>query len=154
MHLERTFEDHEALRGDVGASNIRAEIRDMEAALRTSSRDMQVMRSTVQRAQTDLLSRASHLSRAPEPTPLDRVVDDFTQAQEERENKLVPKYAAQAKTLLPHAHAVGSTCAICLVQMAVGVSVVDLPCMHVFHSNCILEWFERSDLCPLCKTQA
>ena len=32
-----------------------------------------------------------------------------------------------------------------------GDEVIYLPCLHVFHKNCLLEWFRRHDDCPICK---
>lgn len=42
-------------------------------------------------------------------------------------------------------------CAICLEQMKVGDTVIETQCKHVFHKDCILLWFNRSHLCPLCR---
>lgn len=43
-------------------------------------------------------------------------------------------------------------CSICLEEYIIGVPVRRLPCMHVFHSECLDRWLETSGLCPLCKT--
>ena len=44
-------------------------------------------------------------------------------------------------------------CSVCLDTISSGELCRKLPdpCGHTFHSQCILEWFSYSDLCPLCK---
>lgn len=55
-----------------------------------------------------------------------------------------------------------TTCSICLSDYAVGDVVVRLKsnvagdndtstCNHCFHEDCILEWLENHDECPLCR---
>ncbi|XP_062150985.1 putative RING-H2 finger protein ATL53 [Alnus glutinosa] len=46
-----------------------------------------------------------------------------------------------------------SECAICLQDLLVGVEASKLPCSHVYHVDCIVEWFDRSNQCPLCRSQ-
>ncbi|KAI5456193.1 hypothetical protein BGZ63DRAFT_321178, partial [Mariannaea sp. PMI_226] len=42
--------------------------------------------------------------------------------------------------------------AICLQTLREWDIVRHLPCGHIFHSNCITEWFlKHHDNCPLCK---
>eukprot|EP01080_Neovahlkampfia_damariscottae_P012000 gene12000-5400_t len=43
------------------------------------------------------------------------------------------------------------TCVICYEEFKIGESVRKLPCLHLFHSNCIDEWLQQSRNCPLCK---
>ena len=42
-------------------------------------------------------------------------------------------------------------CVICLNDFEVGEKVMILPCVHMFHSECIRDWFEAKDTCPICK---
>jgi hypothetical protein len=45
------------------------------------------------------------------------------------------------------------TCSICLAELSVGSEAIRLPspCLHVYHENCILKWFDKSSTCPLCR---
>eukprot|EP01134_Creolimax_fragrantissima_P006614 CFRG6614T1 len=43
-------------------------------------------------------------------------------------------------------------CAICMEEYRHGDDVQFLPCLHVYHTECIDNWFERSLTCPLCMT--
>jgi len=43
-------------------------------------------------------------------------------------------------------------CVICFDDYEINKTARRLRCGHVFHKNCIDEWFTRSSVCPLCKT--
>lgn len=43
------------------------------------------------------------------------------------------------------------TCTICFDEYRVGSRLKFLPCSHHFHVECIDEWFNVKDSCPLCK---
>ena len=42
-------------------------------------------------------------------------------------------------------------CAICLQGFSYGSEVAKLPCSHVYHFGCVLEWFVQRGTCPLCR---
>ncbi|CAH2033578.1 unnamed protein product [Thlaspi arvense] len=42
-------------------------------------------------------------------------------------------------------------CTVCLDGFKMGESVVTLPCGHEFGDSCILGWFARNHVCPLCR---
>ena len=42
-------------------------------------------------------------------------------------------------------------CIICLEEFAMESEVSRMPCSHVYHKDCIIEWLERSHVCPLCR---
>lgn len=43
------------------------------------------------------------------------------------------------------------SCSICLEGHTCQQVAVQLLCAHIFHSNCITEWFRRNHQCPLCR---
>ncbi|XP_057981218.1 probable E3 ubiquitin-protein ligase ATL45 [Malania oleifera] len=45
----------------------------------------------------------------------------------------------------------GSVCVICLEEFLVGSEVRRMPCSHVFHGDCIVQWLGKSHFCPLCR---
>ena len=43
------------------------------------------------------------------------------------------------------------SCSICLDDFEDGLMVLELPCKHIFHSNCVEEWLStQSTKCPIC----
>ncbi len=41
-------------------------------------------------------------------------------------------------------------CSICLNNIKTYYNGV-LPCGHIFHTDCILKWIDRSNTCPMCR---
>ncbi|KAK7256699.1 hypothetical protein RIF29_30156 [Crotalaria pallida] len=42
-------------------------------------------------------------------------------------------------------------CAICLQEFVTGSDAARLPCSHVYHDTCIMEWFVQCGTCPMCR---
>lgn len=42
-------------------------------------------------------------------------------------------------------------CSICLENFREEQEMIQLPCEHVFHENCIRRWLERNNNCPYCR---
>ncbi|XP_077251738.1 uncharacterized protein LOC143890956 [Tasmannia lanceolata] len=47
----------------------------------------------------------------------------------------------------------GESCMVCLDEFTVGMKVKSMPCSHMFHEACIVEWLEKSNMCPICRFQ-
>lgn len=43
-----------------------------------------------------------------------------------------------------------SRCVICMIDFVIGDSLRYLPCMHIYHRECIDDWMMRSFTCPSC----
>ena len=43
------------------------------------------------------------------------------------------------------------TCMICLEEYKTGEKATTLPCIHIFHTNCIKSWLNKQNSCPICK---
>ena len=41
-------------------------------------------------------------------------------------------------------------CVICMIDFCIGDSIRYLPCMHIYHKECIDDWLLRSFTCPTC----
>mmetsp|Transcript_6421 Transcript_6421/g.9006 ORF Transcript_6421/g.9006 Transcript_6421/m.9006 type:complete len:136 (-) Transcript_6421:133-540(-) len=42
-------------------------------------------------------------------------------------------------------------CLICMHEYNRGDVLMDLPCSHSYHAECIVGWLHSKDYCPLCK---
>ena len=43
-----------------------------------------------------------------------------------------------------------SRCVICMIELEIGDPIRFLPCMHIYHKDCIDDWLLRSFTCPSC----
>lgn len=44
-------------------------------------------------------------------------------------------------------------CMICLEEFEARAEVSKMPCSHAFHTRCIIQWLEMSNICPICRSQ-
>ncbi|KAM2242521.1 hypothetical protein ACFX1S_009467 [Malus domestica] len=42
-------------------------------------------------------------------------------------------------------------CVVCLEKMMSGEEVTPLSCSHMFHANCVVQWFKSGHTCPVCR---
>ena len=42
-------------------------------------------------------------------------------------------------------------CVICMEDFKNGDTTTNLPCLHMFHTNCIQSWLKTQNTCPICK---
>ena len=42
-------------------------------------------------------------------------------------------------------------CMICMCEYENGEELLTLDCFHSYHTQCILDWFKKSNFCPICK---
>lgn len=57
----------------------------------------------------------------------------------------------QAQRVPEDAVAACGPCVICSGEISLTMDVVELPCSHIFHRDCICEWLRRQHTCPYCR---
>lgn len=48
--------------------------------------------------------------------------------------------------------AAGYPCSVCRERFGSGIEAKQIPCGHIFHSNCISRWVSLHNSCPLCRS--
>lgn len=43
------------------------------------------------------------------------------------------------------------SCAVCLAEFEEGDVLLQLPCRHAFHAECVESWLQRHVTCPICR---
>ncbi|PRQ56454.1 putative aminoacyltransferase, E1 ubiquitin-activating enzyme [Rosa chinensis] len=46
---------------------------------------------------------------------------------------------------------VSTMCSVCREDMMAGSEATRMPCLHLYHESCIVEWLGKSKYCPLCR---
>lgn len=80
-----------------------------------------------------------------------RQIENYENKKTEKEKKKNLKKGLKLiyKTRIYKSH---KNCSICLDGMF-GLNCSRLSCRHVFHENCINEWFKEKPNCPICRNQ-
>ncbi|GJQ09502.1 hypothetical protein GpartN1_g1293.t1 [Galdieria partita] len=71
---------------------------------------------------------------------------------EKRETNPCDSYQSNDRTEIGNIIHKQPDCSICLESFCIGERLRVLPCLHCFHSCCIILWLMRRSLCPLCKS--
>ena len=44
-----------------------------------------------------------------------------------------------------------NSCPVCKEDFEIGNKMMDLPCKHYFHEECLMPWLNQHDSCPICR---
>ncbi|KAK6133684.1 hypothetical protein DH2020_032594 [Rehmannia glutinosa] len=68
--------------------------------------------------------------------------------------RMVPAIESSIESLERKKLLVGSAagaCVVCMEEFSEECEVVSMPCLHVFHADCIKKWLRTSHYCPICR---
>ncbi|KAM3140409.1 hypothetical protein pb186bvf_007569 [Paramecium bursaria] len=75
----------------------------------------------------------------------------FTQMDINAQKGLSSNVIQEIQTFKMQDEQIEEECSICYEIFVRGDDLCSLPCLHIFHSNCIKKCFERSKICPICR---
>ncbi|OIS97865.1 PREDICTED: probable E3 ubiquitin-protein ligase RHC2A [Nicotiana attenuata] len=87
----------------------------------------------------------------------DRLLDQLAQIDVGRiENPPASKAAIESMPtieIVPSHVDVESHCAVCMESFELGTEAREMPCKHLYHSDCILPWLSLRNSCPVCRQE-
>ena len=81
----------------------------------------------------------------------DELISDILFKKEDDDYQEILKYIPSSTIKEPKNPSDNNKCVICLSEFQVGEKESTLPCLHIFHSNCIEKWIIEKKWCPICK---
>mmetsp|Transcript_36075 Transcript_36075/g.75016 ORF Transcript_36075/g.75016 Transcript_36075/m.75016 type:complete len:244 (-) Transcript_36075:168-899(-) len=138
-------EEHAAIANRILANNNRRS-RSVERL------ELQQPRATRRPLSSSLTSTHAPSHRSGRGEPID---------ERQQQEAAVPPAALNAIFALPHARVLPhqreehkdskACCSVCFDRLIDGIAMVRLPCSHVFHLTCAVDWLSRKCTCPECR---
>ena len=79
-----------------------------------------------------------------------KINKDICQTNENRERRLQPINTIKFNTI-NQIDLLNTTCPICLMEFEDNNTVSKLSCNHIYHPDCINEWINENEICPICR---
>ncbi|KAK7311779.1 hypothetical protein RJT34_10128 [Clitoria ternatea] len=84
----------------------------------------------------------------------DNDMRDMIMRESMREVEMVPASSIAIETLKKvklEDNATMEKCSICLIEFGKDMEVSLMPCSHIYHEQCLIQWLQRSHMCPMCR---
>ena len=77
--------------------------------------------------------------------------DDSDSASNDERRGLTSERIKNFATFIADQNSVDDGCAICIDGVEINKLMTRLKCNHIYCSECISKWFEKSVTCPVCR---
>jgi len=94
------------------------------------------------------MARSSHVHSLDDPLAGERALQEAI----EQSKKAHLMSELPRESFHPERHKGLVECELCLMEYETGDELMRLPCLHLFHSNCVSPWLHKSYTCPVCQT--
>lgn len=96
-------------------------------------------------------------SEEPDPYVAPELIEEWTMQSDQPGQSPAPEYAINGlqnvKITQTHLLNDSQSCAVCMEEFKVDGYAKELPCNHIFHSDCIVPWLRLHNSCPVCRKQ-
>lgn len=83
-----------------------------------------------------------------------KVVQQYRQNyHSELTERLCNRRAIEKKNIIYEIGSSPRECSICLEEFIGNTQLIQLNCNHMYHPDCINNWFQRQSSCPLCRCE-
>ncbi|PRQ21233.1 putative aminoacyltransferase, E1 ubiquitin-activating enzyme [Rosa chinensis] len=84
------------------------------------------------------------------------VIHAFGEELGDEDMDIDPKFVPASKSALEKLERaivvqVSTMCSVCREELVAGSEATRMPCLHLYHESCIVEWLGKSKYCPLCR---
>ena len=86
-----------------------------------------------------------------EPNQENNILNEVGLREKERDLNTILKFLPVWEVRENKKHDNNNSCVVCLCEFQIGDIISALPCCHVFHTECIKNWFKNELSCPVCK---
>ena len=86
-----------------------------------------------------------------EPNQENNILNEVGLRDKEKDLNTILKFLPVWEVRENKKHDNNNSCVVCLCEFQIGDIISALPCCHVFHTECIKNWFKNELTCPVCK---
>ena len=81
----------------------------------------------------------------------ENIINEIGLRDKERDLNTILKFLPVWEIRENKKHDNNNNCVVCLSEFQIGDIISALPCCHIFHTECIQNWFRNELTCPVCK---
>ena len=103
-----------------------------------------------ERILNEILEKEKLIEKERKKAEINKMIREINEKYEYIKNDLPEPFYLDEKKLEKLKNSDNDKCLICLEEFKIKNQVLYLPCLHLFHSRCIVRWLLDKNTCPIC----